>query len=159
LRCKNFDFADYRVIFSCIDGFGLSTYPFLVLLVSQYLKDRFLDFPSQAPTSVVCYSWKAGAKVEDFSIRSNYFQQIKSRNIGQKHQDIESMSINKQKKINESGRLAHANVWLALEGVKKPVVFFYVLLPTGRKWEECEKNVPFFYVSLAVARECIAFGD
>ena len=41
LRCKNFDFADYRVIFSCIDGFGLSTYPFLVLLVSQYLKDRF----------------------------------------------------------------------------------------------------------------------
>ncbi|MGE4434560.1 MAG: hypothetical protein AB7D40_11180, partial [Bacteroidales bacterium] len=53
LRCKNFDFADYRVIFSCIDGFGLSTYPFLVLLVSQYLKDRFFGFQtSKEATSI-----------------------------------------------------------------------------------------------------------
>jgi hypothetical protein len=60
----------------------------------------------------VYYSWKAGAKVEDFSIRSNYFQQIKSRNIGQKHQGIESMSINKQKKSTDpAGLLTQMSGW------------------------------------------------
>jgi hypothetical protein len=102
---------------------------------------------------VVCYSWKAGAKVEDFSIRSNYFQQIKSRNIGQKHQDLESMNINKQKKINESGRLTHANVWLALEGVKKPVVFFMCCsLLVAKEKNVFKKNLSFVLKCANAAR-------